>query len=168
MIYWVYQFALAQGWLDSPPGSLLNVFQYQSFRAGVACVVAYLVAVASGERVIRRLIALKLGQPIRSAAEVHRLNELHGGKAGTPTMGGVLIIAGVAVATLVAARWDNLFVWVTLFVFLALGFLGFAVNNLFLYMDAVVYPHLDLMTLRTIPALFGTSVLLYGLITETV
>jgi phospho-N-acetylmuramoyl-pentapeptide-transferase len=46
-----------------------------------------------GPRVIRKLISLKVGQPIRTAEEVHKLAELHGGKIGTPTMGGVLISA---------------------------------------------------------------------------
>lgn len=125
MMYWIYQQALENGWLDSALGKVFNVLQYQTLRAGVACLVAYLVCVVFGERVIRKLISMKIGQPIRSAAEVHKLHELHGGKAGTPTMGGVLIIGGVTLATLIAARWDNLFVWVVLFVFVGLGLLGF-------------------------------------------
>lgn len=50
----------------------------------------------------------------------------------------------------------------------AIGFVSFALNNVLLYVDAIVYPNLDLMTIRTIPALFGTAVMIYGLITETV
>jgi phospho-N-acetylmuramoyl-pentapeptide-transferase len=71
------------------------------------------------------LVSLKLGQPIRSAAEVHRLNELHGGKAGTPTMGGVLILGSVLVSTLVCSRPLNPFVAVCACTMLALGLLGF-------------------------------------------
>jgi len=50
--------------------------------------------------------ALKLGQPFGGAAEVHRLAELHGGKQGTPTMGGVLVIGSVFVSSLLWARLD--------------------------------------------------------------
>jgi phospho-N-acetylmuramoyl-pentapeptide-transferase len=67
-----------------------------------------------------------LGQPIRGAAEVHRLAELHGGKQGTPTMGGVLVIGSVFVSSLIWARLDNRFVWLVLFCMVYLGALGFA------------------------------------------
>ena len=79
-----------------------------------------------GNYVIRKLIALKLGQPIRTAAEVHRLAELHGGKQGTPTMGGVLIIGAVIISSALWARPDNRFVWLALFSMVYLGALGFA------------------------------------------
>ncbi|CAN5378349.1 phospho-N-acetylmuramoyl-pentapeptide-transferase [soil metagenome] len=125
MMFWIY--TLSETHLrDSPLGSFLNVFQYQTVRGGVASLLAFLFCIVFGERVIRKLISLKVGQPIRSADEVHQLHSLHGGKAGTPTMGGVLFIGAVSLATLVCARWDNLFVWVVLFVFVSLGLLGFA------------------------------------------
>ena len=87
MIYFLYQ-QLAE-FLDPESGisSFVNVFRYVTFRAGAACVTGFLLSVIFGGRVIRALISLKVGQPIRSAEEVHQLNELHGGKAGTPTMG---------------------------------------------------------------------------------
>src|SRR6266516_1410130 len=102
-----------------------NVFSYVTFRAIAAAVTAFLVTLIFGNFVIRRLIALKLGQPIRLAAEVHRLAELHGGKQGTPTMGGVLVIGGVFVSSLIWARPDNRFVWLALFSMIYLGALGF-------------------------------------------
>jgi len=89
-------------------------------------VTAFLVTLIFGNFVIRSLIALKLGQPIRAAAEVHRLAELHGGKQGTPTMGGVLVIGAVFVSSLIWARLDNRFVWLVLFSMIYLGALGFA------------------------------------------
>jgi phospho-N-acetylmuramoyl-pentapeptide-transferase len=67
-----------------------------------------------------------MGQPIRAAAEVHRLAELHGAKQGTPTMGGVLIIGAVFISSLLWARLDNRFVWLALFSMIYLGALGFA------------------------------------------
>ncbi|HEV2045839.1 MAG TPA: phospho-N-acetylmuramoyl-pentapeptide-transferase [Chthoniobacterales bacterium] len=103
-----------------------NVFFYVTFRAVAAAVTAFVVCLIFGNYVIRKLTALKLGQPIRQAAEVHRLAELHGGKQGTPTMGGVLIIGAVFIASLLWARPDNRFVWLVLFSMLYLGALGFA------------------------------------------
>jgi phospho-N-acetylmuramoyl-pentapeptide-transferase len=103
-----------------------NVFLYVTFRAIAAAVTAFLLTLIFGNFVIRILIALKLGQPIRGAAEVHRLAELHGGKQGTPTMGGVLVIGSVFVSSLIWARLDNRFVWLVLFCMVYLGALGFA------------------------------------------
>jgi phospho-N-acetylmuramoyl-pentapeptide-transferase len=103
-----------------------NVFLYVTFRAIAAAVTAFLLTLMFGNFIIRRLIALKLGQPIRGAAEVHRLAELHGGKQGTPTMGGVLVIGSVFVSSLIWARLDNRFVWLVLFCMVYLGALGFA------------------------------------------
>src|SRR5947208_11124967 len=102
-----------------------NVFFYVTFRAVAAAVTAFLVTLIFGNFIIRTLIALKLGQPIRAAAEVHRLAELHGGKQGTPTMGGVLIIGAVFVSSFIWARPDNRFVWLALFSMVYLGALGF-------------------------------------------
>ncbi len=103
-----------------------NVFLYVTFRAIAAAVTAFLLTLIFGNFVIQRLIALKLGQPIRGAAEVHRLAELHGGKQGTPTMGGVLVIGAVFASSLIWARLDNRFVWLVLFCMVYLGALGFA------------------------------------------
>lgn len=103
----------------------LNVFQYVTFRAVAAAMTAFLFSLVFGNWVIRRLISLKLGQPIRTKEEVHKLYELHGQKAGTPTMGGVLIIASVLFSTLLWAKPDNKAVWLLLFSFVYCGALGF-------------------------------------------
>ena len=103
-----------------------NVFSYVTFRAVAGAVTAFLIALMFGNFVIRKLTALKLGQPIRLAAEVHRLAELHGGKQGTPTMGGVLVIGAVFLSSVLWARPDNRFVWLALFSMVYLGALGFA------------------------------------------
>ena len=110
MLYYLSQLLHA---LQGFPGVKgLNVFQYISFRALGAGLTSFLICLLFGDRLIRHLVKLKLGQPIRSAEEVHRLNELHGGKRGTPTMGGVLLIGAVVLATLLWARPDNAFVWI--------------------------------------------------------
>jgi len=103
----------------------LNVFSYITFRAICAGVTAFLLSLVFGNFVIRKLISLKFGQPIRTASEVHKLYELHGSKKGTPTMGGVLLIGSIFISTLLWAKPENPFVWLVLFSTLFLGGIGF-------------------------------------------
>ncbi|MDQ3626367.1 MAG: phospho-N-acetylmuramoyl-pentapeptide-transferase, partial [Verrucomicrobiota bacterium] len=112
-MYYLHLFA------QEVPG--LNVFSYVTFRAVAAAITAFALSLVFGNFVIRKLISLKVGQPIRTAAEVHRLAELHGGKQGVPTMGGVLIIGAVFIASVLWARPDNRFVWLALFAMTVLG-----------------------------------------------
>ena len=130
MIYWLYElrnWLEAADWIsdDSALYKLLNIFKYHTFRAGGAALTAFLLSLMFGDRLIRKLISLKIGQPIRTAEEVHKLYELHGKKAGTPTMGGVLILATIVISTLLWAKWDNIMVWNILFTTIGLGALGF-------------------------------------------
>ena len=104
---------------------VFNVFQYITFRAVAAATTAFLISLVFGNWVIRRLISLKLGQPIRTKEEVHKLYELHGQKAGTPTMGGVLILGSVVISSLLWARPDNSAVWLLLGTLVYCGALGF-------------------------------------------
>ncbi len=108
-----------------PFQSALNVFQYISFRAVSAAITAFLLCLFFGNFVIRKLISLKIGQPIRSKEEVHKLFELHGAKKGTPTMGGVLLMGAVVVSTLLWAKSDNHFVWLALVTVVFLATVGF-------------------------------------------
>ena len=89
MIYWLYEHRDLFSAQDGIIYKLLNVFRYHTFRAGGAAVTAFVISLMFGERLIRKLISLKIGQPIRTAEEVNKLFELHGKKAGTPTMGGI-------------------------------------------------------------------------------
>lgn len=128
MLYWIYEywqqaFKAGEQWADNL--SFLRLLGYVTVRAGVACMMTFVLSVICGPWVIRKLVSLKLGQPIRSAEEVHKLNELHGGKAGTPTMGGVMILGTVLLAVLICGRPLNPFVAVTTCVMLGLGLLGF-------------------------------------------
>lgn len=133
MLYWIYELwrtafeaenaAETEGWAHAM--SFLNLLQYITFRAALGCIMAFALSIMFGPRVIRRLISLKVGQPIRNAAEVHKLAELHGGKVGTPTMGGVLIIGAVLITTLICSRPLNPFVAVCACAMGALGLLGF-------------------------------------------
>ena len=118
MLYWLYeQFKDSDGLLSK----LTHVFQYQTFRGIAACVIAFALSLLLGNRVIRKLISLKVGQPIRTAEEVNKLFELHGAKAGTPTMGGILIIGTLLAASLICCRLDNPLLWITIYVTLGLG-----------------------------------------------
>src|SRR5947207_13829175 len=98
-----------------------NVFLYVTFRAIAAAVTAFVCTLIFGNFIIRMLTALKLGQPIRGAAEVPLLAELHGVKQGTPSLGGVLVIAAVFVSSVMWARVDNRFAWLSLFSLVSLG-----------------------------------------------
>jgi phospho-N-acetylmuramoyl-pentapeptide-transferase len=112
--------SLAQ-WLQgiSPDYGFFRVFQYLTFRAVMAALTALLIGLAAGPAVIRRLTALKIGQPIRGYGM-----ESHLVKSGTPTMGGVLILICITVSTLLWADLSNRFVWIVLAVTLGFGAIG--------------------------------------------
>jgi len=115
MLIWLAQ------WLQSlgPEWGWTRVFQYQTFRAVMAAMTALLMGLAAGPWVIRRLTALKIGQPVRGYAM-----ETHLVKSGTPTMGGVLILLSIAASTLLWFDWSNRFVWVVMLVTLGFGAIG--------------------------------------------
>ena len=101
--------------------SFLRVFQYITFRAVMAALTALLIGLGFGPWVIRRLAELKIGQPIRGYGM-----QSHLAKSGTPTMGGVLILIGIGVATLLWFDWSNRFVWIVLLVTFGFGAIGWA------------------------------------------
>jgi phospho-N-acetylmuramoyl-pentapeptide-transferase len=90
-----------------------NVFLYVTFRAIAAAVTAFLTTLIFGNFIISKLQALKVEQPIRGAAEVHRLAELQGVKQGTPTMGGVLVIGAVVVSSILGLGFADDYLKVT-------------------------------------------------------
>ena len=110
-------------WLQtlSPDFGFLRVFQYITFRAVMAAMTALVIGIAAGPMVIRRLTALKIGQPVRGYGM-----ETHLVKSGTPTMGGVLILLSIAVSTLLWFDLSNRFVWIVLMVTLGFGAIGWA------------------------------------------
>jgi phospho-N-acetylmuramoyl-pentapeptide-transferase len=110
-------------WLQtlSPEFGFFRVFQYLTFRAVMAALTALLMGLVAGPIVIRRLAALKIGQPIREYAM-----QTHLSKSGTPTMGGVLILLCIAISTLLWADLSNRFVWIVLLVTLGFGAIGWA------------------------------------------
>ena len=112
--------SLAQ-WLQAhyPEMGFLRVFQYITFRAVMAAMTALLIGLAFGPWVIRRLTEMKIGQPIRQYGV-----EQHLSKNGTPTMGGVLILIGIGVSTLLWFDWSNRFVWIVMLVTMGFGAIG--------------------------------------------
>ncbi len=112
--------SLAQ-WLQtlSPEFGFLRVFQYLTFRALMAALTALVVGLVAGPFVIRRLAALKIGQPVRGYGM-----ETHLSKSGTPTMGGVLVLFAIALATLLWFDASNRFVWIVLWVTMGFGAIG--------------------------------------------
>jgi phospho-N-acetylmuramoyl-pentapeptide-transferase len=103
------------------PDSLgfLRVFQYLTFRAVLAAMTSLLIGLAFGPWVIKKLTEMKVGQPIREYGMASHL-----GKRGTPTMGGVLVLIGIAVSTVLWFDWTNRFVWVVMLVTFGFGAIG--------------------------------------------
>jgi phospho-N-acetylmuramoyl-pentapeptide-transferase len=99
--------------------SLFNVFNYITFRAGGAVITGFLIGLFLAPPVIRKLTAYKIGQMQRADGPKSHLS-----KHGTPTMGGVVIIISLLATVLLWARLDNRFVWLLLFVAVALSLVG--------------------------------------------
>jgi len=97
-----------------------HLFQYLTFRTIMSTLTALAVSLLAGPAIIRKLAEVKAGQVIRSDGPQSHLT-----KAGTPTMGGVLILASIAVATLLWADLSNRYVWLVLGVSVAFGAIGF-------------------------------------------
>ena len=104
---------------------VLNVVQYITFRTAAASLTAFLVSLALGPFTIRRLRALQIGQVIRDDGPA-----THREKAGTPTMGGLLILAAAFVPTLLWADLANVYVWIALLSTAAFGAIGVADDGL--------------------------------------
>ena len=123
LYYFLYHFLFKEYGANSQSifYSGLNVFQYVTFRTAMATVTALLISMVFGNKVIRKLTELKVGQEIRE-----ELSAEHQAKKGTPTMGGVLIIGSVVISTVLWARLDSVFLWVALFATAMFAAIGFA------------------------------------------
>lgn len=115
MLYWLAEF--------SDGGDVFNLFRYITFRAGAAFFTALIFGFIFGKPLINLLKRKqKKGQPIREdGPESHLIS-----KAGTPTMGGLLILSALTLSTLLWARLDNVYVWLVLLVTVGFGIIGFA------------------------------------------
>ncbi len=114
MLFWLTEF--------SDGGDFFNLFRYITFRAGGAFATALIFGFIFGQPLIDLLRRRQgKGQPIRDDGP-----QSHFSKAGTPTMGGLLILSALMVSTLMWARLDNPYVWIVVLVTLAFGLIGFA------------------------------------------
>jgi len=105
----------------SDGGGAFNLFRYITVRAGAAFFTALVFGFVFGRPLIAILRKRQgKGQPIRDDGP-----ESHFAKAGTPTMGGLLILSALTVSTLLWARLDNVYVWITLMVTICFGIVGF-------------------------------------------
>jgi phospho-N-acetylmuramoyl-pentapeptide-transferase len=100
--------------------SVFNVFRYITFRTLIAALTALLISFLLGPWVIRKLAARQIGQTIRPDGP-----HSHFAKAGTPTMGGTLILFSLILATLLLADLTNLYVWLVIGITIAFGGIGF-------------------------------------------
>lgn len=97
----------------------LRLFNFITFRAVFATLTALLIGLVAGPAVIRMLTRMKVGQAVRTdGPQTHLI------KSGTPTMGGVLILIGIAISTLLWADLSNRFVWIVLIVTVGFGAIG--------------------------------------------
>jgi len=103
------------------PLRVLNVFQYITFRTAYASITALLISLLLGPWLIARLREFQIGQHIREEGP-----KSHQKKAGTPTMGGLLIVVSIIVPTLLWANLRNRFVWLVTFATIAYAAIGFA------------------------------------------
>ncbi|WP_021022622.1 phospho-N-acetylmuramoyl-pentapeptide-transferase [Salinivibrio costicola] len=98
----------------------MRLFEYLTFRAIVSALTALVFSLWAGPRLIRRLQSMQIGQVVREEGP-----ESHFSKRGTPTMGGVLIVAAISLTVLLWADLSNPYVWAVMVVLLGYGAIGF-------------------------------------------
>lgn len=121
MLYWLLYQQLYLGYAKQYPFlSPLNVFRYITFRTACASLTALFLCILLGPWLIRKLREFQIGQHIRDEGP-----RSHQSKAGTPTMGGVLIVISIVVPALLWTDLSNPYVWIAMFALLAFGGIGF-------------------------------------------
>lgn len=114
MFYHLYQ--LLKDW--DIPG--LGMFQYISFRSGAAIIISLLITVGFGKKLINYLSKKQIGEDVRDLGLEGQMQ-----KKGTPTMGGLIILASIVIPTLLFARLDNVYIILMLITTIWLGLIGF-------------------------------------------
>lgn len=114
MLYYLFQ--LLKDW--DIPG--LGMFQYISFRSGAAIIVSLLITVGFGKKLINYLRKKQIGEDVRDLGLEGQLQ-----KKGTPTMGGLIILASIIIPTILFARLDNIYILLMLITTVWLGLIGF-------------------------------------------
>ena len=101
--------------------SFLNVFKYITFRIGLSVITSLIIIFLIGDPLIRYFSKKQITGPIRQDGPIDHIVK----KSGTPTMGGLMILIGIIISTLMWADLNNIYVWIVLFVCTSLGLLGF-------------------------------------------
>jgi phospho-N-acetylmuramoyl-pentapeptide-transferase len=117
LLYWLFYEQVFRHFNVGP----FRLFQYLTFRTAFASITAMFMGLFIGPSIIRRLREFQIGQYIREDGP-----QAHQKKAGTPTMGGVLIVISVLVPTMLWADLSNRFIWLAMFSIIAFGAIGFA------------------------------------------
>lgn len=115
MLYYLFQYL--DRYIDFPGA---GVFQYISFRAGMAIILSLLISAVLGKRLINVLRRLQVGESIRDLGLEGQME-----KKGTPTMGGLIILGSILIPVLLLARLDNVYVLLMLVSTIGLGLIGF-------------------------------------------
>tara|TARA_A100001011_G_scaffold352745_1_gene393752 strand:+ start:102 stop:1187 length:1086 start_codon:yes stop_codon:yes gene_type:complete len=101
--------------------SFLNVFKYITFRIGLSIVTSLVIIFLIGNPLINYFAKKQITGPIRQDGPIDHIIK----KSGTPTMGGLMILIGIIVSTILWADLSNIYIWIVLFVCTSLGLLGF-------------------------------------------
>jgi len=104
---------------------IFNIFKYITFRSAMATLTSFILSLLLGPYIIKKLAQYNVSATVRKKEESQKLYELHQHKEGTPTMGGIMIIFGIVLSTLLWAKLDNLYIILSIFVTLWLAGLGF-------------------------------------------
>lgn len=135
--------------------SVLNVMRYITFRTAYASLTALLISLLLGPWLIRRLKQFQIGQYIREEGPA-----THHAKAGTPTMGGLLIVISILVPTLLWGDLTNYYIWIALFSLLLFGLVGFLDD----YQKVTRRRSLGLTARQKIGMQFGIALLVAGIL----
>jgi phospho-N-acetylmuramoyl-pentapeptide-transferase len=151
MFYWLAE--------QAPNIAALNIFRYITFRTGGAVITALLFVFLFGPRVIRSLrVRQGKGQPIRKDGPQRHIVE----KAGTPTMGGLMILSGVTVSVLLWGNLANPYVWVVLLLTLVYGAVGLYDDYLKVtQQSADGFPGRIKLVIETVAALIATTIIVW-------
>ena len=114
MLYYLFEFLEKQ--YQFPGASL---FGFLTFRASLAIITSLLIATVFGKKIIEYLQLKQIGETVRDLGLAGQKQ-----KAGTPTMGGALIILSLTISTIIWARLDNNYIWLVLFVSISFGAIG--------------------------------------------
>lgn len=114
MLYYLFEYLEKQDWIGA------GLFQYISFRSGLAIIISLLISVIFGKKLIRSLKRLQVGETVRDLGLEGQVE-----KEGTPTMGGVIILVAILVPAVLLCRLDNIYVIMMLVTTLWISLIGF-------------------------------------------